>query len=220
MLNNFLSKYSFNFLSNIDIDIHEKGLNIYFEKYNTNKNYIFFDIGANAGSFINALQKYNKKFTLYSFEPHPYIYEYLINTYKQDNIIHNKMCVSDKDQSCRIYIPEFSVGLSSMINRQIFSKLKNQQILEIQTQCIKLDTYCTDNNISHIDYIKIDVEGVEYMVLTGAMNLLRNNKISALQVEVGIEESGYTEKDILNTMYKYGYVSQKISPSDYLFYLS
>ena len=50
--NKFLSLYSTEFLSNIDIGIHESMLNKFFSIFNEKDDLIFFDIGSNAGSFI------------------------------------------------------------------------------------------------------------------------------------------------------------------------
>lgn len=44
--------------------------------------------------------------------------------------------------------------------------------VEVQTK--RLDTFCEENNISHIDFVWMDTQGAEREVLTGAKNMLPN----------------------------------------------
>ena len=48
-----------------------------------------------------------------------------------------------------------------------------------------LDGFCKKNNISTIDFLKIDVEGNEYKVLLGAQKMIKAGKISFIQFEFG-----------------------------------
>lgn len=48
----------------------------------------------------------------------------------------------------------------------------------------KLDEYVVANTISAIDFIKIDVEGLEYQVILGGLDTIKNdNKVSYIQIE-------------------------------------
>ena len=45
--------------------------------------------------------------------------------------------------------------------------------------------YLLDNHILEIpDYIKIDVDGIEHLILEGAMKYLSNQKIKSLSIEI------------------------------------
>ena len=46
----------------------------------------------------------------------------------------------------------------------------------------RLDDYVTDNNVEHIDFLKIDVEGLDYNVLSGGSDTFKN-KTSFIQFE-------------------------------------
>jgi FkbM family methyltransferase len=50
---------------------------------------------------------------------------------------------------------------------------------------VALDDFCGEQNIKSIDFLKIDVEGAEHLVLKGATEALSNNSISVLQFEYG-----------------------------------
>ena len=86
------------------------------------------------------------------------------------------MCLTDNIGTVDITFPQWSVGLSSIINRPVFNKLKSegQKFKTINVKCDTIDNYCNINNIENIDFIKIDVEGAEKMVLDGANNMLKN----------------------------------------------
>jgi FkbM family methyltransferase len=216
--NEFLKYYSIETLSLIDINVHHLMLNKFNTLQKENKEFVFFDIGSNAGSFIKTVKNKGIDAKIHAFEPHPYLFKYLTETYPNDKI--NNECVTNIDGKCDINIPLYSVGVSSIIKRPIFETLKNdQEITSLECNAIKLDSYCEKNNIAQIDFIKIDVEGAEYFVFEGAEKLLSEKRILCGQFEIGIEESGYTTNDILNLLFKYGYSVDKTLNTDYFFYI-
>jgi FkbM family methyltransferase len=58
--------------------------------------------------------------------------------------------------------------------------LEFKETLEVQTE--RLDTFCKSHSISIIDFIHMDVQGAELMVLEGAGNII--NQIKAIWMEV------------------------------------
>jgi hypothetical protein len=85
---------------------------------------------------------------------------------------------------CTLYVPTDSNVLSSVYSKHILTR----EIANFNEELIKLDTidnYCTQKNIAHIDFLKIDVEGFELNVLKGAKKMLENNAIEFIQFEFG-----------------------------------
>ena len=54
------------------------------------------------------------------------------------------------------------------------------------------------------DYVKIDVDGLEHMILLGAKEYLGNKKIKSLSIEINENFKDQYEKVII-TMKKYGF---------------
>ena len=211
-------KHNFEEMNNIDVNILYKAIMFYKNNF-SNTNGVFFDIGTNAGSFVKVLQNCNIHSNIYCFEPHPVLHEKTKSVYPYIHM--NNYCLGNIDGNIDIYIPQWSVGLSSIINRPVFNNL-NQEINKINVECKKLDTYCKENNIDIIDFVKIDVEGAEKMVFEGAIELLQNKKIKCGIFEIGqsLYDANTNENEICNMLMDYGYLINKdISTSDYIFYL-
>ena len=58
--------------------------------------------------------------------------------------------------------------------------LKKTTYVETNT----IDNFCKINDIKHIDILKIDTEGYEEKVISGAKRMLKNQKIDIIQIEL------------------------------------
>jgi len=223
--NNFFDRcfeaHSFYELNNIDYDLLNYSVNLYKETYKHISPPIFFDVGCNAGSFVKALNDNGYVNNIHCFEPHPKLSDVVKENYPQ--VIMNKICLTDNIGTIDINIPLWSVGLSSVINRPIFDTLKSrgQEITKLNVKTNTIDNYCIENNIEHIDFIKIDVEGAEKMVLDGANDMLKNNLIKMGLFEVGstLEDANTNENEICSMLENYGYKINKNIACNYLFYI-
>ena len=216
-------KHNFEELNNIDCDLLYNAIQFYNNKFNNNNIRngvgIYFDVGCNAGSFIKILNHVGIKNNIHCFEPHPVISKTTKEYYP--HIIMNNYCLGNKNENIDIYIPMWSVGLSSTINRPVFKTL-NQDITLYNVKCETIDTYCLKHNINEIDFIKIDVEGAEKMVIEGASGMLKNKKIKCGIFEIGetLKDAGTSDKEICEILENYGYtINKNISKNDYIFHI-
>jgi len=212
-------KHSFQELNTIDLSILSRAISFYTTRYQ-NPNPIFFDVGTNAGSFVNALQQVGITSNIHCFEPHPVISVKTKETYPYVNMNHH--CLGNMNGMIDIYIPKWSVGLSSIVNRPVFSTL-NQEIDVLNIKCETIDTYCERNHIEEIGFIKIDIEGAEKTVLEGATRMLYQNKIQCGIFEVGqtLTDAQTSEQEIISFLKQYKYVvDTNFDQANYLFYLS
>jgi FkbM family methyltransferase len=214
-------KHNFNELNNLDVNILYNSIVYYKNKYKNNPETIF-DVGCNGGSFIKVLNYLNIKNNIHCFEPHPYLSDYTEQIYPF--ITMNKYCLTNNIGTIDVTFPMWSVGLSSIIHRPVFDRLKSegQEFKKINVKCETIDNYCKINNITKIDFIKIDVEGAEKMVLDGANNMLQNNTIKMGIFEIGetLADAGTSEDEICKYLMNYNYkIDKNFVPNNYIFYL-
>jgi FkbM family methyltransferase len=81
-------------------------------------------------------------------------------------------------------------------------------------QVVTLDDFCRDNNLDHVDFLKIDVEGDEYKVLKGANRMISSNNVGCIQFEYGAfsVETRFLMKDYYSILEKYYWIG-KIYPN-------
>ena len=113
---------------------------------------------------------------IHLFEPNKVYFEYLKEYYKdkKHNVHLNGYALSSKKGTSVFYHQYGSM------QQRIDGKLKNIQG-HYTIKCDRLDTYCVKNNITHIDYLKIDTEGHDFEVIKGCGDLL--DSIKYLQFE-------------------------------------
>jgi len=214
-LKNFFSEYGFDFLETIDYDIHCKGIQMFKNYYGVCPS-ILFDVGANAGSFIRAVKDTLKEYKVYAFEPHPVLCEYI--TQKHPDVTVVNACCGEINGVVNINIPDTSVVISSILDRPVFKELTSQTIHKREVPCVRIDTYCKENNIDSIDYIKIDVEGYEYRVMLGLDEMFKAKKITCGHFEILVQEL-HPLDDIYNYLKTHGYkLDHSISNADTFFY--
>lgn len=144
------------------------------------KNPVLFDVGANKGDYTKDLIKKFPGGEIHSFEPIPSTFNLLESINLPKGKL-NKLGLGAKKEKVKMFYypdaPTFS-SLKEISNNNLHHE-------ECEVEITTIDSYCNENAIPHIDFIKIDVEGFEMAVLEGAKNYLTTNKISAIQFEFG-----------------------------------
>ena len=87
-----------------------------------------------------------------------------------------------------------------------------------EVQIVRLDTFCELNNIDHIDYLHIDVQGAEKFVIEG-LGILKPYFIFAETCEFATYESGITTEEFDSYMNNLGYEIVKRFRDDTLYKL-
>jgi FkbM family methyltransferase len=150
------------------------------------ENHIVIDVGANIGTHSVYMSKIvGKNGKVFSFEPVADTY-YLLKENLALNHVENveviKAALKEKDgnEVMNVFPSDFSEWNSFGVPET--NESKPTDIIEVRT--MKLDTFEKENNIKHIDFLKIDVEGSERYVLSGATELLKNGLIDIFSFEV------------------------------------
>ena len=159
-------------------------------KYVANKiktgNPVIFDVGANVGDYTRELHNlFGGKAEIHAFEPSKKTFAALSkNVGSINNIRLNNMGLGDKKDILKLYSNKDESGIASIYDRQLDHLNSSMEQFE-EIQINTLDQYCIDNSISKIDFLKLDVEGHELMVLEGAKSILGEQRIHFIQFEFG-----------------------------------
>lgn len=178
------------------------------------KQNIAFDVGANIGIFTVTLADL-ENVKVHSFEPISYTFDRLkANVARNDsiskNVVLNRAAVGLTKEKI-----EFQVFVSSPAINRLYVNKKSNCIDSNQTvSVISLDDYCSKKQIKKIDFVKIDVEGMETQVFQGAINLLQKKLISVILLEIcprNLSNAGNSVDSLYEIITQYGYVPYRIS---------
>jgi FkbM family methyltransferase len=168
-----------------------------------------FDVGANVGQTANWIRHYVPDARLYCFEPVSSVYEELVkNTGSMKNIQTACIAFGDKNEEVTIRLHREHSVLNSLK-----AELMNwdEDTVEEKVTVLRMDDYCRDKHIQHIDLLKIDTEGFELNVLKGAADLLLREKVGFILCEVGFLRSNERNTyfaDMCELLSQFGYYFQ------------
>lgn len=155
---------------------------------------IFFDVGANVGSYSLMLSEIISKSEIYAFEPNPLTYRILKNNLvhinnKNIKILNFGFGRYNSTEYLYTYKNEPQSGHASLFKEYkdvIDSEQSKKEIIPLEVTLKRMDTFCLENGIDYIDFIKIDTEGYEYNIISGAKELLQENRIGIIQFEFNV----------------------------------
>ena len=185
--------------------LFEKSL-IEWSKQFCNKDKNVLDIGAHAGTYSMHLSEHCK--TVYAFECQRRTYYQLcgnISINNFSNIVAHNVALSgpeNKNKELTLRIISDDGGGSSILDLPINQK----KLSEEKVICKTLDSF----DISHISFIKIDVEGSELDVIRGAVQTLKRNKYPPILFEAWPDEWYIVKKKELFDYFEF--LGYKINP--------
>ncbi len=176
---------------------------VFIEKL-SRKGDVIFDIGANIGVYSMWFDKSIKgEGRIFSFEPDSNNLKKFQYNLKLNNNV-NAIKLYDCAVSNSKGFIEFFSGLDEQSS---ISFATDQDYNSTKVETISIDDFCNENAISIINYLKIDVEGAEYLVLEGANGMLSNQAIKIIQLELNDHISNFNFKieDVVKMMELKGY---------------
>ena len=139
---------------------------------------VFYDIGANLGYYSLMAEKINPDIKVFAFEPFPDAIKAFKRNISKNNFQHIHIVpvgLADKFGEDTLFYRinvDFPDGLqlagnNSMVN---FKDNRNKQI-QIKTQT--LDSFADSQNHASLDFIKIDTETTEFIILSNGMKTIQ-----------------------------------------------
>ncbi len=188
-----------------------------------NDEFVVFDVGANVGHWTNALLDIVEKqggltrVAVHCFEPSSFTFSELQATLAKHPMAQRvhvvNLGMNSTQGTVNLYINKNGAGTNSFYKR----RTEGLDIIFDKTEVVQtttLDIYCCEKGISHIDFLKIDVEGHELAVVQGATDMLKQQAIDYIQFEYG--GTWIDSRDLFLDMYdlvtSFGYVIGKILP--------
>jgi FkbM family methyltransferase len=137
---------------------------------------LIFDVGANIGDMTNIFKNNAKK--VVAFEPNPQLSNQLRYRFNMDNVVIDPRGISDD-----IGIKNFNISAAHTISTLSDDWVTNSRFSDLNAWdlVLEIETITLDKAIDEYgvpDYIKIDIEGYEYEVLTSFTKLLNHTIIS------------------------------------------
>jgi FkbM family methyltransferase len=170
---------------------------------------IFIDVGANIGLFtLIAAKIVGQSGHVYAFEPYTKIYNRLldnVNLNKFYNVTCHNLALDDsiKQQALTISLDGFDAWNS------LAKPIKGEQFGVEMVETITWDNFVDKHNlIGKVRMMKIDVEGWEKYVLTGADKTLYRGDAPTLQVEfneAASQVAGSSCKELYHILEDFGY---------------
>ncbi|MCU7801266.1 MAG: FkbM family methyltransferase [gamma proteobacterium symbiont of Lucinoma myriamae] len=149
------------------------------------------DVGCHKGSILRLMMKYAPNGTFLAFEPLPHLYEKLIQDFRSDNIHLYNLALSNTEGESSFNYVISNPAYSGLIKRRYDRPKETDTKIVVKTQ--QLDTILSNENIGRVSFIKIDVEGAEYLVIDGAQARIKSDK-PIIVFEHGVGGSDYYGK--------------------------
>jgi len=174
---------------------------------------VVLDLGAHIGYYTLLMARLvGRKGKVYAFEPEPYNFELLkenvvLNNCK--NVILVRKAVSGFNGKGKLYLSE-----DNRADHRIFNSQEKRKSIPIDS--ITLDEFFK-NKDKKIDFIKMDIQGVEPLVLKGMHKILEKNKKLKLTTEFwpyGIQKSGSSPEKYLKQLCSLGFKIYNINENE------
>jgi FkbM family methyltransferase len=163
------------------------------------------DIGANIGYYTLIFAKLiGQRGVVYAFEPDPNNCNILALNLKQNNfsnVILIQKAISNKKEKVKLFIDEVNLGAHSFSENNI--QLKKGGFIETET--MTLDSFFKNRN--RVDFIKIDTQGAEGLVIEGATELKKRNNLKILMEfwPFGLKNLKTSPERLLETLKDFGF---------------
>lgn len=183
-----------------------------------------FDVGANVGLTARRYRNLFAQAQIHCFEPFPESHRALLEAFPAPGRVHvHPLAVSDRVGSRTLFVNKASVTNSlfptSSVYRDRYAKSDiTTPTGSIAVSTIRLDEFCSERRIAHINILKLDIQGGELLALRGAERLLASAAIDVIYSEVNfspIYEGQSYFHDLAPVLLGHGYQLFNLYPLTY-----
>ena len=160
-------------------------------KFNNNKKFNFWDIGSNIGLYSIYAAVTHSNCQVISFEPSSNNLRVLTRNISINNLENNiKVFTNPLTNKSKKFLMmkhnEFIEGgaLNSFGENLNFEGKEQSYPMKYQLFGLSIKDILDDKILEIPDYIKIDVDGIEHLILSGAENYLKDPNIKSISVEI------------------------------------
>lgn len=204
---------------NFNYDFKKNGENKLLSSLSNKDIMIVFDVGANVGEWTNSALQALPNSKLHAFELSEKTFTTLKENLKNSNrVTLNNVGLADKKSLVKYKDYGQNSGGNTIINESEYHDHRLKPTVKMARVITGTD-YCKQMKISHIDLLKIDVEGAEHLVLWGFSELLAKGKIKVIQFEYGYNngDAKFLMKDFYKLLSNYGYLVGPLKSNGVIF---
>jgi len=170
------------------------------------------DIGANFGVYTVLFSNIvGRAGAVHAFEPVPPTFVALSRRVKREqrfkNIFLNNVGLSEERGTFEMEVPSGDFGQASLRQHSVGSWSKGGRE-KFKCGVRTLDDYADENRLKEIHFIKLDIEGGEFLALKGGAGVLRRSK-PVIHLEffpAWTKAFGYSAEDLLEFLRSFGYI--------------
>lgn len=204
-------------IDNVNFEIQQNGEYRVMKIISTYQPALILDVGANNGDWCRMMTTLAPSAQIHCFEPVPATFKELeANTADLKMVRLNPFGLSDVKGTFSIHLGEDSLTASTCKIEGLAYHAQHYFKSE-EVDFIRGAEYVETNKMDGIDYLKIDVEGMDLKAIKGFDELI--HRIKVIQFEYGIFNIG--SRDLLIDFYKYlepkGFLIGKIFPNRVVF---
>lgn len=150
---------------------------------------VIVDVGAHVGSVARTYRQLFPSAVIHCFEPFPDSFSKLQRCASGDSrMICHPLAVSDRGGIAKLHANASSATNSLLPTDDRGSLYWGAGLLDTTAECevrtTTIDDFVREQGLRHIDILKLDVQGAEFRVLSGAKQVLAQQQVSLIYTEL------------------------------------
>jgi FkbM family methyltransferase len=195
-----------------DIELIKSIIRIQLEEKSSVK---FYDVGANIGTHSVALaREFGNKISVRSFEAQRQVYYMLCGNVALnglENVICHHQAVSDQFGSLTINVPDYNTE-NNFGGVELLEPVHSDNYDMVKSVSEQVQTVTLDSLNEAVDFVKMDIEGMEHMALVGAQEMISQH------TPICFVEIFKTDQVFVKNFFKQlGYTAYELRAEDWLF---